>query len=856
MNDNSKTPEHAWPRRFTGMVFLPVVVFAFMALLSYDWRDVSELQVPVNTPPANLFGVAGATCVYLGYQFFGFAVWLLPCWLLVLAFVLISSRGKRLLWRNIGFLIFLVNASIAFALLPRAWLAEFGAALNIDQFGGVGDLFAGWLVGWFNTMGAWIFAACGLLVGFVMAVGVHNLIRAFQFLVYKREKPVVEEPADNDALEPEPAAEPQPNFFARIFRRNKPIEEEFSDSPVAADEPPPESKDDRERRRIENLRKRADDIRRAVKDERKHPDASAPKRPAAPRGNAPAVPRRAPAVEAEPAVAPAQYILPSIDLLDPIPNTKADHGDVETTGTLIVQTLLEFGLQTELTGVERGPVVTQYQLLPAMGIRVEKIATLAATLQLVLKATGLRVQTPVPGKGVVGIEVPNKVAQPVTLREVCSSEAWAMNRMEIPLALGKDVSGRDLFFDLTQAPHLLVAGASGSGKSVGLNAILSGLLLTRKPDELRLMLVDPKRVEFTTYNDIPHLLVPVITDPKKVAFGLRWLIMEMDRRYKILQKARVRNIVTFNNRPEATQIHLDLERGVSDPFAPPAKLPYIVIVIDEMADLMLTVGKEIEESITRLAALSRAVGIHMIIATQRPSVNVITGTIKANFPGRISFKVAQRNDSRTILDGQGAEALIGHGDMLFLNPKNSRLLRAQGAWISEDEVHRLTEHCRGQGKPSYDVGLTHRMDKIQETKPEEILGIDGDDDDSTPSAAALPGDDAELSEEEKIIRSAINIIRETRRASTSSIQRRLRLGYTRAARIMDILEERGIVGPPRGADPREILIDLDGEIPAHISEVINANNNDNFDDADDDPPNDDDLDDLPDIDDEADDKER
>jgi S-DNA-T family DNA segregation ATPase FtsK/SpoIIIE len=303
--------------------------------------------------------------------------------------------------------------------------------------------------------------------------------------------------------------------------------------------------------------------------------------------------------------------------------------------------------------------------------------------------------------------------------------------------------------------------------------------------------------------------------------------MEMDRRYKILQKARVRNISTFNSRPEAANIPAS-----ADPFAPPAKLPYIVIVIDEMADLMLTVGKEIEESITRLAALSRAVGIHMIIATQRPSVNIITGTIKANFPGRISFKVAQRNDSRTILDGQGAEALIGHGDMLFLNPKNSRLLRAQGAWISEDEVHRLTEHCRAQAKPSFDVGLVHRMDKIQETKPEELLGLEDEEKPAAPSGATASGDDDDADGDEKTIRDAIQVLRDTRRASTSSLQRRLRLGYNRAARIMDMLEERGIVGPSRGADPREILIDLEGEIPAHISEVVNQNKSEDEDDFD------------------------
>ncbi|MCL1888140.1 MAG: DNA translocase FtsK [Kiritimatiellaeota bacterium] len=813
---NHNHEPRGWPRPLAGTLLLALLLFTLMALLTYDWRDINILQDPPNTP---ILGVAGAWCAFLGYRFFGFAVWLVPCWMLMMAVALLSPPRGRLAWRNAGYVIFLLAASTLFALLPETWLSGAAGRLNIaGGRGGVGEVFAEWLKGWFGNLGAWMATLALLFAGLALALGARNLAR-MRDLVFPsgREKEPEETPVKKQAEpEPEPAPEPKPaGFWSRLLRRVIPdaVDDEETPAPKPAPKPPPETPAEREQRRQEDLRKRVKEVRDAAQRER-----------GAPRPRNPQPPRRAPAQDAPPAAPRAQYDMPTVELLDPIPTTKADHGDVETTGALIVQTLQEFGLQTELTGVERGPVVTQYQLLPAMGIRVEKIASLAATLQLVLKATGLRVQTPVPGKGVVGIEVPNKVAQPVTLREVCSSEMWRANRMEIPLALGKDVSGRDLLFDLTQAPHLLVAGASGSGKSVGLNAILAGLLLTRKPDELRLMLVDPKRVEFSAYNDIPHLLVPVITDPKKVAFGLRWLIMEMDRRYKILQKARVRNISTFNIRPEASQIQLELDRGgpAPDPFAPPAKLPYIVIVIDEMADLMLTVGKEIEESITRLAALSRAVGIHMIIATQRPSVNVITGTIKANFPGRISFKVAQRNDSRTILDGQGAEALIGHGDMLFLNPKNSRLLRAQGAWISEDEVHRLTEHCRSQAKPAFDVGLVHRMDKIQETKPEEILGLEEEEKPAAPSGPAAGGDEEEG--DEKTIRDAIQVLRDTRRASTSSLQRRLRLGYNRAARIMDMLEERGIVGPSRGADPREILIDLEGEIPAHISEVIHQNN--------------------------------
>ena len=504
----------------------------------------------------------------------------------------------------------------------------------------------------------------------------------------------------------------------------------------------------------------------------------------------------------------ADYRMPEISLLDPIPPGEAVHGDTALMAKLLVDTLAQFSLMVEVTHVEPGPVVTRYELLPAAGIRVERIAQLAHTLQMVLKATSLRIQAPVPGKNVVGVEVPNPKARMVTLLEILQGGAWATNKMEIPLALGKDVGGSDMIFDLAGAPHLLVAGATGSGKSVCLNAILAGLLMSRRPDELRLLLVDPKRVEFPSYNNLPHLLVPVVTDAKKVAFALRWAIVEMDRRYKLLQAAKVRNIVGYNTRHVAQQAELPLDgvAGAGGDTALPAKLPYIVVVIDEVADLMIMVGQEIELSITRLAQLSRAVGIHMILATQRPSVNVITGTIKANFPGRIAFQVAQKTDSRTILDQQGAESLIGRGDMLFLNPKNGRLIRAQGALVNDGEIARVTDFIRGQGGPAFDPSLSNKLEKVQESSPDE--------DDAGGGGAPTSGEGDDSADEE-LIQQSIQVIRDTRRASTSSLQRRLRIGYTRAARVMDILEERGMVGPPRGADPREILIDLDAEMPNH-----------------------------------------
>lgn len=505
--------------------------------------------------------------------------------------------------------------------------------------------------------------------------------------------------------------------------------------------------------------------------------------------------------------------MPPISLLNPVSKSRADHGDINKTAEILVETLSQFNVPVEVVGTTPGPVVTQYELRPAPNIKVERIASLTANLQMALEARSLRVLAPIPGKNAVGIELPNRRASPVTFREIVEGEAWRNNTCEIPLALGKDVAGNDLIYDLAKAPHLLVAGATGSGKSVCLNSILNGFLMSRTPEQLRLILVDPKRVEFTCYNDLPHLLVPVINDPKKVAFGLRWAITEMDKRYRLFQKVNCRNIVAFNNRQVVKQEDLFDDGSAADAGEEdtPKRLPYIVIVVDEVADIMAAVGKEVEPAISRLTSLSRAVGIHLILATQRPSVDVITGTIKANIPGRIAFKVSQSNDSRTILDSPGAEELIGKGDMLFLR-EGSQLMRAQGAWVSDEEISRVVDFVKTHCQPCYDQVLIGRLDKIKEDDPDDTLADDIEED-GAPIAdvEAGGGDDPD----DELIPNALEVIRMTRRASTTMLQRRLRIGYTRAARLMDKLEERGIVGPQVGSNTREILVDLDNEIPSN-----------------------------------------
>jgi len=468
----------------------------------------------------------------------------------------------------------------------------------------------------------------------------------------------------------------------------------------------------------------------------------------------------------------------------------------------LLRILSEFGVEVSLGEIHVGPVITRYEVVPAPGVRVEKIAGLDKNIALGMRAQSVRILAPIPGKAAVGVEVPNQNATAVGLREILESEDWVNAKAELPIALGKDVSGAPLVSDLTKMPHLLIAGATGSGKSVCINAIIASILYSKSPKDVRLLMVDPKIVELKIFNTLPHMLIPVVTEPKKVPSALKWLLREMEQRYQIFAKVGVRNITAFNNRkkesakaePKLAEIQTPLpgvESGAADEAIEiPPRLPYIIAIIDELADLMMVAPAEIETSIARLAQLARAAGIHLIIATQRPSVNVITGVIKANLPSRIAFQVASQVDSRTILDTKGADTLIGRGDMLFSPPGSSRLVRAQGAFVSDDEIQSIIEALKKNGPPQYAQDVQAEIDRDPEA----------DEDD---------GEEDDLGNDDEMFQEAIGVLRSTRRASTSMLQRRLRIGYNRAARIMEIMEDRGIVGPENGAQPREILKDLD-----------------------------------------------
>jgi len=508
------------------------------------------------------------------------------------------------------------------------------------------------------------------------------------------------------------------------------------------------------------------------------------------------------------------YVLPGLDLLDEHSfeaRAATDPAELEEVRQILIDTLAQFGIAVAPGDITKGPTITRYEVYPAKGVRVDKIVSLERDLARATRAERINILAPIPGKDTVGIELANTRKATVKLRDLLQSPDWdeAKTHAKIPLALGKDVYGKSIITDLAQMPHLLVAGTTGSGKSVCINALIASMLFRFSPEELRFVIIDPKVVELQAYSSLPHLAFPIVTDPKKVLLALRSLIDEMERRYKMFARAGVRNIVGFNARPKKP-VAASADRGGEDETVEagvspaklggaagtaatteeqiPDKIPYIVVIIDELADLMQTAPADVETAIARITQMARAAGIHLIVATQTPRADVITGVIKANIPCRIAFQVASKIDSRVILDENGADRLLGQGDMLYLPPSTSRLIRAQGVLVTDDEIHRLVEFVSAQSPPAFDTAMHEKLQSTAATE-EEVT-----------------------SEDEELVEKCLEIIRQEKRASTSLLQRRLRLGYTRAARIVDILEQRGILGPGEGAKPREILVDLDAAV--------------------------------------------
>lgn len=548
------------------------------------------------------------------------------------------------------------------------------------------------------------------------------------------------------------------------------------------------------------------------------------------------------------------YIMPDTGLLDAPDETDReplDREELKNNQNLIIETLAQFGIKATPGTITKGPTITRYEVYPDVGVRVDKIVALERDIARATRAERINILAPIPGKDTVGIEIANSKKVKVTLRELFEKDIWRESSAKLPLALGMDVYGNTIIGDLAKMPHLLVAGTTGSGKSVCINSIIASLLFRYSPEQLRFIMIDPKVVEMQIYNSLPHLITPVVTDPKKVLLALRWVVDEMEQRYRIFAKCKVKNISGFNERPlPKSQAELDAESAANaaketpapepeavlgepiddtagpvedatplqeaesiapleelpeeeppdeEPMAPPVRvprsddliipnrMPFIVVIIDELADLMQTAPADVESAIARITQMARAAGIHMIVATQTPRADVVTGIIKANIPSRIAFQVASKIDSRVILDENGAEKLLGQGDMLYLPPGTSKYTRAQGVLVTEEEIHRLVDFVSKQAEPNFEKSI---HDKLTST--------------------AIP--EEEVSEEdEELCTKCLEVIRQENRASTSMLQRRLKLGYTRAARVMDILEQRGIVGPKDGAKDREILVDLNEE---------------------------------------------
>jgi len=768
----STEPVRSPLREAIGVILLALCLLSFLCVFSFNANDLGFLNDPPADPPNNLVGPFGAWFAGIGFFTFGIGGYLMP-FVLLTGGLLMTLRSFKRIWPTWSWLAAaMIGFSGLFEYLSWSSVESLTRTLNVGSAGGVlGNLLAIRTLGrWIGHAGAGIIFVTLLILALLQLTGMHPAT-PFVFLWSKikalmdREK-TKEKETKPKISEPTQAAAP---VKAKKRERKEKAQELFT-PPTPLSTPKPE---------VKPVQAKAPTPKPAPK-----PKPTPKSKPAADKDELANV-----SINIAPGIDESGYQLPPITLLNDLPSASEMKSKENTSekAQILQATLEQFGVDGQVTHVETGPTVTSYEVTPAPGVRVNKIIALERDIARSMRAQSIRIQAPIPGKDAVGIEIPNTKSSPVFLRQLVESKAFHDPNVALPLALGTDVSGRMIVGDLAKMPHMLIAGATGAGKTVCMNSLLTGLMLSRTPDQMRMILVDPKTFEFQAYENLKHLVVPIITDAKKVTLGLRWAIKEMEKRYALFKKVKVRDIKSFNERPVEKQEDLfgDEQPKANDV---PAKLPYIVIVVDELAELMGVAQQEIEPCIVRLAQLSRAAGIHMILATQRPSVNVITGTIKANIPGRIAFQVAQGNDSRTILDTIGAEKLLGNGDMLYLPPGKSKPVRLQGTWTKDEEMNRVTEFVREQGSPDF---ITEITEKIESNKP------------------AMP----EMDKDNELLESAIEVLRSTKRASTSSLQRRLRIGYNRAANLMDLLEEQGIIGPPTETGPRDILIDLDGEIP-------------------------------------------
>ncbi len=705
-------------KEIIGIVLIFLVIFTSASLFSYHHEDPSINHVSSVGHIHNLFGSAGAHTAGFLIALFGLGAYWFPVLLLLVTIgVFKEAGGIKILLTFTGGVLLALSAG---ALLAFERTNYFICGRKFSSGGIFGITISQFFEKYFSAIGGRVFLWTVLIIAFILMTG-FSLLAFFKWLI---------------------AA------IRLILIRIKTSWTIYKERRIKA----------KARRKAERLRADKGPWKLKIKE-------TLPK------------PIKEPPVREQEAFSfmdrgKAKHQLPLLRFLDG-PEAKprgVDHDSLIMLSRLLEKKMNDFGVSGKVVEVCPGPVITTFEYEPAPGIKINKIVNLTDDLALSLRAISIRIVAPIPGKAAVGIEIPNSDRAVVKLKEVLMDSAFQSGRSKLTIVLGKDIAGNSVVADLGKMPHLLIAGATGTGKSVALNSMICSVLYKSTPDEVKMVIIDPKRIELSIYDGIPHLITPVVTDPKKATNALYWAVQEMEHRYELMAEMGARNIDRYNYK---------VEKEGDSPTSPHKKLPYVVVIIDELADLMMVASRDVEVAITRLSQMARAAGIHLLIATQRPSVDVLTGVIKANLPARISFQVSSKTDSRTILDANGAESLLGAGDMLFLAPGTAKLQRIHGAHISEHEIKRIVDFLKKQGKPSYDKSVLE----------------------SRPADKTQNGDD----EYDERYDEAVEIVTQTRQASISMLQRRLRVGYNRAARMIEMMERDGMVGPSDGSKPREVL---------------------------------------------------
>ncbi|MCP4686507.1 MAG: DNA translocase FtsK [Desulfobacterales bacterium] len=711
-------------KEIIGIFLVFLVIFSVVSLTSYHHDDPSINNAASPAEIHNRLGVIGAHAAGLLVGLFGLGAFWIPALMALMGIRLLKSEPRSVLISMLPGGMLLVTATGALLAFKQDEFLILGSEFSSGGFFGIP--LKNFLLAYSSVTGCFLILILMWLIGFILTTGFS------------------------------PTA-----LFKRIWRGARVGAEKIVTMLIMR----------KERRR--KAKKRQKKKESAPPDEEKKIEIKAPK----------AKPVKAAAIPKQEVFEfmreDSGFRLPSTNLLDDPEDAplSADNENLKMQSKMLEKKLEDFGVKGRVVTISPGPVITTFEYKPAPGVKINKIVNLTDDLALTLRAVSIRIVAPIPGKAVIGVEIPNANRQIVRIKGVIVSDVFQKSKSRLTMCLGQDIVGAPVVATLDKMPHLLIAGATGTGKSVGLNAMIGSLLYKASPDEVKLIMVDPKRIELSNYNGIPHLITPVVTDAKKATNALHWAVTEMERRYELLSQAKVKNINTYNKKIEKER--KQKEAGEEEGEAP-EKLPYIVIIIDELADLMMVASRDVEAALMRLAQMARAAGLHLILATQRPSVDVLTGVIKANFPTRMTFQVSSKTDSRTIIDANGAENLLGAGDMLFLPPGTARLQRIHGAYISEAELTRIIDFLKTQEKPEYDNSITSAPDKEGE-------------------------EEAEVEHDERYD-DAVALVAKTRRASISLIQRHLRIGYNRAARIVEVMEKEGVVGPSDGSKPREVLV--------------------------------------------------